>query len=232
MLRDETGGSFPGNRRQRDLAGGPPLRQLPKSRALVHDDSQTLFDVAGRRLPPRQSKRRMRTRRSPFEVRMRHISKSRHFAGALALATAGSAAPPARPAPPAPRARRDDRRRRHDRHGRHDRRGRHDAARPGRRGLGGTTGAAGTAGSVACTITADLVAQPEIATVGIVTWSTTLVGHPVGEDRLRPHHLVRDDGAGRSHAAELPHVAARDEGVAHVPLSDHRHERQRPVPER
>ena len=41
---------------------------------------------------------------------------------------------------------------------------------------GGATGTAGTGGSVGCTITATSSVSPMIATVGIVTWSTTLSG--------------------------------------------------------
>jgi arylsulfotransferase ASST len=40
----------------------------------------------------------------------------------------------------------------------------------------GTTGMAGTGGAVSCTITASSSLSPMIATVGIVTWSTTLSG--------------------------------------------------------
>ena len=46
----------------------------------------------------------------------------------------------------------------------------------GTTGTAGVTGAAGTGSSVACTITATSSVSPMIATVGIVTWSTTLSG--------------------------------------------------------
>ena len=142
--------------------------------------------------------------------RRRHDGQRRHGSGTSGTTgTAGSIA--GRPAPraaPAAAAAALDRRPRRQQRGarRHDGQRRHDRHAPG-------TGAGGT-GSANCTFTQSSTISPMIATVGIVTWSTTLAGATSAKIDFGLTTSYGMTAPVSAVAREQPDAAARHEDVS------------------